>query len=459
MGSIRSLVGLIGLTFILCGQPTAGFGQSFNLDARRIGMGGSGNNDNIAAKVIQENQPYRVIPIPLGLIQVIKNTKYFNPDDPEFDPARAIEFAGNPLHFTLDRNESTAGHRFVNNLVNAEFNRDLNTYRGFTPSPEIKAGGLFTPSWGKAFRVSGEADTGNSHGIYVGAGPYISMGTTLSLDPNLIAILSSSTDVYRPNTTFLSTDVTTGQAALAITGGYRGRFEVSGLSSSSTTSNRQTGLHIAADYSYLHGIHYEDGDLQFRFDTDSTGQVTLAPTTTPVSMNRVTGKSGSGMTIDLAAALVTEKWELSFGVDGVGNRINWKELSSRQYELQSLFDGGDFVTVAGTPPSSPRQVKLPVRFATSGSYYTDKWSAAAEVGRDLQKRMDLNAGAEYWFGRLAVRGGTRYTRKQWHGATGVGFNVTRRFGIDFAVFQSSVNIEETRRPSFAISLRLNRAES
>jgi hypothetical protein len=161
------------------------------------------------------------------------------------------------------------------------------------------------------------------------------------------------------------------------------------------------------------------------------------------------------MAVDLAAALVTEKWDISFGVDGIGNRINWKDLSSRQYALQNLFTGGDFTTTAGPPPPSPRRVTLPVRFATSGSYYSDKWSAAAEIGRDLQKRLDFNAGAEYWIGPLAVRGGTRYSRKLWHGATGIGFNLTRKFGIDIAAFQNSANIEEDRKPSFAVSLRLN----
>ena len=453
MGSIRRVVGLVILTFILAGLP--GFGQSFNLDARRIALGGSGSNDNIASKVIQEHQPYRVIPIPLGVFQVIKNRKFFDPDDPEFDPARAIEFAGNPLHFTLDRNQNSAGHRFVNNLVNAEFNRDLNAYRGFKPSPEIKAGGLFAPSWGKAFRVSGDPSVGTSHGVYVGAGPYISLGTTLNMDQTLISILSSSTDVYRPNTNFLSTDTTEGQAAIAITGGYRGRFEVPGLSGSQTTSNRQPGLHVAANYNYLRGFHYEGADMAFRFDTDSAGLVTLLPSTTPVSVNRVTSKSGNGFALDLGAALVTERWDFGLGVDGIGNRINWKELSSRQYTLQSLFNGADFVTTPGTPPPSPRRVTLPVRVAASSAYYSDKWSAAAEIGRDLQKRLDLNAGVEYWIGPLAVRGGTRYSRKLWHGATGIGFNFTRKFGLDIAAFQNSANIEEDRKPSFAVSLRLN----
>ena len=455
---LSRVIGLIiVLTLVSSALPQVSFAQGFNLDARRIGLGGAGNTNNIASKVIAEHQPYRVIPIPLGIFQLLDNRRFFDPDDPEFDPARAIEYAGNPMHFTLDRNSSSAGHRFVNDLVNAGFSRDLNSYRGFAPSPEIKAGGLFSPSWGKTIRVSGDASSGKSHGIFVGAGPYVSLGTALNVDPNLISMWASPVDVYRPNTQFLTQDLSTGQAAFAITGGYRGRFALSGISS--TSSSRETGLHVAANYNYLRGFHYESADVQFRFDTDGAGLVTLLPSTNPVVVNRATSKTGNGFSLDLAAAVVTEKWDVGFGVDGIGNRINWKDLSSRTYVLQNLFSGGEFVTTPGPSIPSERRVELPVRFSGSGSYYTDRWSAAAQMGRDLQKRLDFNTGVEYWLGPVAVRGGTRYANKRWHGATGVGFNFTSKFGIDVAAFQNSANIEEDRRPSFAVSLRLNRDKS
>src|SRR4030095_7269768 len=178
---LSRVIGLIiVLTLVSSALPQVGFAQGFNLDARRIGLGGAGYTNNMASKVIAEHQPYRVIPLPLGIFQLLDNRKFFDPNDPEFDPARAIEYAGNPLHFTLDRNSDSAGHEFVNDLVNARFSRDLNAYRGFSPSPEIKAGGLFSPSWGKTIRVSGDAAAGKSHGIYVGVGPYVSLGTALA---------------------------------------------------------------------------------------------------------------------------------------------------------------------------------------------------------------------------------------------------------------------------------------
>src|SRR5262245_2874108 len=128
---VRRFLGLVLVFLAISGLSPESSAQSFILDARRVALGGSGSHDNIASKVVAEHQPYRVIPIPIGLFQIVKNRKYFNPDDPEFDPARAIEFAANPLHFTLDRNIDSAGHEFVNNLVNAQFSNNLNVYRGF----------------------------------------------------------------------------------------------------------------------------------------------------------------------------------------------------------------------------------------------------------------------------------------------------------------------------------------
>jgi hypothetical protein len=403
---------------------------------------------------MEDQQPYRAIPIPLGIFQLINNRRFFDPNDPEFDPARAIEYAADPMHITLNRNSDNEGHYFVNSLVNGSFSRDLNNYRGFTPAQEIRAIGLISPTWGKTIPVVRNSGGGSTHGVYVGAGPYISLGTNLNFDPKLISILSSSTDVYMPNTTFLIGDDTTGQAALSITGGYRGKFALPGASQ---RSGRQ-GIYVAANYHYLHGIHYDTADLALQFDTDSQGMVTLTPTTTPLIVDRTLSSSGRGFAIDLATAVAIGHWDFGMGVDGIGNRINWSGLSSRQYQLQSLYNGGNFVTTPLPALAGARRVTLPVRYNGHAGYRSDHWSAVAEAGRGIDERFNFGGGAEYTLGPLVLRGGSRYNRKLWHGATGIGFNITRGLGIDAAAFQTSTNMEQNRRVSFALSLRLTRSD-
>ena len=94
----------------------------------------------------------------------------------------------------------------------------------------------------------------------------------------MVDLFSSSTNIYHPNTTYVIGDVTNGQAALAITGGYRGRFAVKGLDGS-----EGEGVYVAANYNYLHGIHYDNGDLTLQLDTDSSGLLIVTPSSVPLS--------------------------------------------------------------------------------------------------------------------------------------------------------------------------------
>ena len=456
MRNLRIVSLVMIAAFVLAALPQGSGAQSLGSDARLIGLGSAGGSDNIASKLVEDQQPYRAIPIPLGIFQLINNRKFFNPSDPEFDPVRAIEYAANPMHTSFGRNSDTAGNLFVNSLVNGQISRDLNAYRGFTPSSQITAAGLMAPSWGKTLNVVRDDTTGTTHGVFVGAGPYIALGTNLNFDQNLISIFSSSTDVYMPDTNFQIDDTTTGMAALAITGGYRGKFPLLGSLMGLSSGASRDGIHVAANYHYLHGIHYDTADLQLQFDTDSQGLVTLAPTTTPVIVNRTMSDKGRGFAIDLGTAVVVGPWNFGVGIDGIGNRINWNELGSREYTLQSVTNGGSFVTTEVPSPTTERRVSLPRRYTGHGGYRTDRWSAMMEMSRGLDQKTSFGGGAEYTFGPIVLRGGTRYSRDLWHGATGVGLNITKGIGIDAAAFQTSANIEQDRKMSFALSLRLTR---
>jgi hypothetical protein len=428
-----------------------GLAQNFGADARRIALGGAGSNDNIASRLIEDQQGYTAIPIPIGLYQIFKKREIFDPTDANFDPVRAVEYAADPMHLTLNRDTADGGgHLLINHLVNAELSRDLNTYRGFTPAQQLQAQGLVSPTFGKTLKLV-RYGNGGFHGIYVGAGPYLSIGTTLSFDQQLLDIFSSSTDVYLPNTTFSIADTTSGQAAMSITGGYRARVSVPGFEGS------KDGVYIAADYNYLHGIHYDSADLDVRFDTDSQGLVTLAPTTSPIVIDRTMSRKGRGFAIDLATAVIKGPWEVGGSVDGIGNHINWNEMTARQYVLLSLVAGGDFVTTQTLPPSPTQRVSLPVRYHGNAGYRTSRWSAVTEVGRGFQG-LDFSGGAEYRFGPLAFRGGGRYSRDMWHGATGLGITFFSKLGFDVAAFQNTTNIDNDHRISFAASLRIQHGD-
>jgi len=430
--------------------------QNLTPDARRIAMGAVGSDENLGAKLADEQQPYRAIPVPLGLFQVFRNLKVFDPGDAEFDPVRAIENLSSPMHVTFDREPSAAGSNLVRDLVNGRINRDLNAYRGFTPPSELVSQGLWAPSWGKTFTVAGEKGAGSSHGIYFGAGPYVSLGTNLRVDQNLIDILRSSSNVYRPNTTFNIGDVTTGQGAMAITAGYRGKLAAFDVTRSGSTS--RDGVYVATNYHYLRGVHYDTVDLDVRFDTDASGQVTLSPTTTPIAIDRTNSRTGNGFAVDLGTAVVIRGWNFGVGANGIGNRIVWDSLRSEQLVLQSLFQGGNFVRRPMPSPSSSQKVTLPVRYSGSGGYDAGRWAAQAELSHGLQG-LSVRNGVEYRLGPLALRGGSRYQMERWHASTGIGFNLIPKLGVDVAAYQTTANIERKHKMALALSLRLNRTEN
>jgi hypothetical protein len=52
----------------------------------------------------------------------------------------------------------------------------------------------------------------------------------------------------------------------------------------------------------------------------------VLPTTAPVSIDRTTSETGSGVALDVGAAVAVRRWTLGFGASGVANRMEWEEL-------------------------------------------------------------------------------------------------------------------------------------
>ena len=446
----------LSLAALLCWTPAAA--QNWSGDARRIAMGGVGTGDNLASKAIEEEHDYRVIVIPLGLFQVLRDLDVFDPGSDEFDLVRAVEYAASPLHYTVGRDDGRTTVSFVNDLRNAQLNRNLKTYRGFVPVTQPVSYGLANPSFGVTIPVY--RSDGARHGIFVGAGPYLAMRADLNVDPVLVSVLDPDVDAAVPPNAALpiGSDVR-GEAALAITGGYRGHFAFAG----GTTSERE-GLYVALNYSYLRGFRMEEGDILMRFDTDANGELIVNPfLPAPLSIARTTSTSGSGRAIDFGVAAVVQNWEVGFGVNGVANQIEWTDVEGTPYVLGNLFGGGDFVE-GDALPLPDVTLKQPVEYIGNVGYRTGPWSAVAQLSkkvtddpRDEDRLNDVTfrVGTEYRFLVLEPRAGAYYTRERWQPAAGLGINLGA-FGIDGAVYWTDANVERERKATFALSLRIGR---
>lgn len=424
------------------------FAQNWSFDARQIAMGSvGGGNENLASQMMSETKGYRSIVLPFGLFQVLRNRDVFNPESDEFDIVTAIEYASAPLHyqFNRDSNESVSGRAFVVDVANADLSRDLNAYRGFELSNQPVAEGLSSPSWGKLIRVTGDED-GPFHGIYVGAGPYLAIRAGAAIDDRIIQTFGSATDVYFPNTAFQIGSDTTGQIAMSVIGGYRGRFDIG-------TGGDRDGVYAAVNYRYLHGFRMEDVDLAVRLDTDGAGLLTVNPfLPSPMFVTRNTAESGRGFALDFGVGFVARGVEASFGVNGIANRINWTDVSRTTYQLGNLFVGDDEFLETGPVPVGDMRIELPKDYRAHGGYRADGFYGLVEYAHGFQGD-SFRTGAEIRLGTIDLRGGAMYVRESWNPTVGAGFNLTEDFGIDVALYGTTANIARERRQAIAVSLR------
>jgi hypothetical protein len=422
--------------------------QNWEFDARKIALGSAGGGD-LTERILAERRGYRTIPIPIGLFQILKDTDIFKPGSDRFDLIKAIEYSTAPFHYIIGRDgtDSDAGQRLVVDIGNAELIRDLNAYRGFVPSRQPAAEGLASPSWGKTFRVSGERE-GTNHGIFVGAGPYLAMRTGFDIDQRIIDTLASSTNVYFPNTQLTLANSTVAQIALAITGGYRGQFVTGGSDANYVL--------VAVDYHHLKGFIYEDIDTAVRLDTDGSGLLTVRPTSPPpLIISRDFAESGSGLAIDAAVATIIGNWEAGVSINGIANRINWRDAQREVRALGNLLTGNDeFIESPAVPIGDVRE-ELPVDSRLHGGYHGDRFSALAEYRHGFNGD-SIRGGVEYGLGVIDLRGGGYRTRGLWQPTAGIGLNMGPKVSLDVAVFGTSANVQRARRTAIALSLRINR---
>ena len=433
----------------LLAAPERALAQNWSFDARDIALGGVGGTGNLASKMIDEQRDYWSIVLPFGLIQVLGDSNKFDPNSPQFDPVRAIEYAASPFHYVVGRSTGNSGETlFISDIRNATLSRDLSRYSGFSPANQLLAEGLVSPNFGGTIKVH-KNGSGGFHGIYIGAGPYLSMHTSATIDQGLTNVLATGVNVR--NAQFPIVDSTEGQLALAVTGGYRGRF---GWPAGVGSGSNREGLYVAVNYNYLRGFRYENIDMTIRLDTDNAGLITLAPSTTPLVISRREATSGSGSAIDLGVGAVIDRWEVGFGAKGLGNRIDWNGLKQTRYSLASLLSGNTNFTETTAVSVADTRVELPVNYRGNLAYRADQWSAAAEVGQGFGGA-SFHGGFEQRFGRVELRGGARYTVSKWNPTGGVGFDLSPRISLDVAAYGTNANIERKRQLALAASVRFN----
>ena len=422
--------------------------QNWDFDARHIAMGNV-STTNVSMSMIDEQRRYTSIPLPFGLFQVLEDLDIYNPNSPKFDPIRSVEYVASPIHFIVNRRSTTSPQSlFVSDLRNATFSRDLSRYQGFVPASDVLAEGLASPNWGGTIKFH-RTDTGGYQGIYIGAGPYLSLQDHATFDQQLINVLT--TGVNARNTVMPIVNSDTGQAALDVRVGYRGRFAWLGANSGTSSRSGREGIYVAGNFHYLRGFLYESDALTVNMVTDGSGL--LGPQSN-IFIAHQDADHGTGFAIDLGAGVVVDKWAFGFGANGISNRIDWTGVTLKTFRLGNLQSGNSTFIETPALPIADVRVELPVDYRGNISYDTGNWSATAEAGHGFGGG-SFHGGYEHRFGRFEARGGARYTFSMWNPSGGIGIDMSRRFSLDVAAFGTTTNIERKRQLAIAASIRIN----
>lgn len=434
--------------FALFASSSGAFAQSWSFDARKIGMGGS-SGGGLASGMIEDERPYTAIVLPFGLLQVFSNTDRFDPNKTAFDPVLDAEYAATPWHYVIGRDSSSnpGEAAFINDVRNAHLsNVKLSKYKGFVPANDLLVEGLVEPSLGFTIKVH-KGDRGGFQGIYIGAAPYLSTHSHTTIDSGLTTVLSTGVD--QANASFPIAEADEIQGAVAIIGGYRGRFPWPvGVGSGS----RREGLYVAVNYDYLRGLAYTNDSLAITLKTDNSATLNNASN---ISVDHHHSTGGSGMAIDLGVGAVIERWEFTAGAKGLGNHITWTGVQRETCSISDLTSGNSNFPCSNLIAVADTRVEVPVDYRGSVGYSADRWSAVTEVGHGFGGS-SFHGGVEWRASNtIELRAGGRYTVEKWNPTAGIGLNLSRKVSIDVATFGTNANIERTRQMAIAVSFRFN----
>ena len=109
-------------------------------------------------------------------------------------------------------------------------------------------------------------------------------------------------------------------------------------------------------------------------------------------------------------------------------------------------------------PTRTRRFELPVTYTGDVAYHREKWSVFTEYSHGFRATISA-AGLEYRLGTVELRGAGRYSQGSWYPSAGAGFNLTRNFGVDAALFGTKTFLEPNAHLGLAISFRIDKGRT
>jgi len=439
-----TLVGSL-LALSLATVPAALPAQILSLDARKVGLGGLDLHRGGALS--RYNAAYRAvpnrpdawhakftIPIPLGIIQVLKDSTVLHPDSPYFNPLQAANYLLNLPVFYQIKQVPSPSNDIAFGIGKDSFSVDLGAAKNTVPTDPFGFGGSSRPiDLGVGF-----------FGFRVGAMLWLQDEVDFQLGNNLRSFLHDAAPA-QTNTLYDVTGNALAAAGFAPSLGWAGRI----------TGKDQNGVFVGVTGHYYFGLVYGQSAADGGFITGDTlfgGANPVTPDLGEVTQySKFGNKMGTGVGADFGVVWVNGPLEAGFGVNDVGATISWPD--TRRDTL--YFDSNLNTTVSSLLADHvSATTKLPVTYLANASL---DLGGGTLVGGELlhgARGTEIHMGAEQHFGPLAVRGGVARDQQRriqfgWGGGVRVLF---LSLDVGFATYSSPLSDQRGITMATSISI-------
>jgi hypothetical protein len=435
----------VGLGFAAALAWAAPAAAQVSFDARKTGMAGlslhrdgSLKRYNPAYTAVPDRPgqhgPKFSIPIPLGVIQLLKDSSVFDHDSGYFNILRVVNYVLHPPVFLEIKRAPTPTNDVELTIGRNAFVADLGAAGRLVPTDRF--------GFGATSRL---ADIGLTiKGVHLGVLLFEEHDVGFQLGDSLQRFLRDA-DSARTNTTYSVNADGLAQAGFAPTIGYAGRI----------AGDSARGLYIGAAVHYYFGVAYGSALGTGGFHTGDTlfaGSNPVTPVIDATVQYVKPGKSmGHGFGGDIGFVYVSGPVEFGFGINDIGATLTWPET---RIERDTFNTVGNTVDKTVLATAAQTKTKLPITYVANASLELGTNTTAGAMILNNSRGTEVHVGVEQRVGFLAVRGGVaRDQRKRLELGVGAGIRLGP-IGLDVGFATHSNSISNARGITMATSLAI-----
>jgi hypothetical protein len=374
------------------------------------------------------------IPIPLGLIQVLKDSAAFDFDSSYFNPIALVNYVLHPPLFYEVKKVPIPTNDVEFTIGRDSLIVDLGLASQLVPTDRFGFGG-----------VSRLMDVGTTiKGVHFGVLLWEDHEVGFQLGDTLLQFLRQQ-DPARTNTTYATNGDAVVQAGLAPTLGYSGRV----------WGDSAQGIYVGAGVHYYLGATYASvvGTAGFATgDTLFAGSNPVSPAVDALVKYSKPGRAlGRGFGGDIGIVYVTGPVEVGFGINDIGATLTWPNTRVERDTFDTVNNNFGSSLVADGVSS---KTKLPVTYVANAALELGTNTTVGAMVLNNGRGTTIQIGAEQRVGPLALRGGvSRDQRKrvQLGWGTGVRFGA---FGLDVGFATHSSSLSSARGITMASSISI-----